>query len=227
MKHLSLICFFSFFVYPISLFAEIVWTGANGSDIFDEANWDLSDSFVEFIDPNVSIDDDVIIKDASVEIPQVSGQQRFQVSGGNTITVDNSEIRLVGGSNDGIGGDNGSRLPQGPEGPVLDVKNGSSVEVFFIVNGVQVNIDATSEVTFGGAGNPVNLSLIDIQEGGSLAFNNETIEAFNSEHLGKVTIDGEIAEEGINYSISINDEGITEILAESDPIPNEDIINLY
>ena len=61
MKHLSLICFFSFFVYPISLFAEIVWTGANGSDIFDEANWDLSDSFVEFIDPNVSIDDDVII----------------------------------------------------------------------------------------------------------------------------------------------------------------------
>ena len=224
MKHLSLICFFSFFVYPISLFAEIVWTGANGSDIFDEANWDLSDSFVEFIDPNVSIDDDVIIKDASVEIPQVSGQQRFQVSGGNTITVDNSEIRLVGGSNDGIGGDNGSRLPQGPEGPVLDVKNGSSVEVFFIVNGVQVNIDATSEVTFGGAGNPVNLSLIDIQEGGSLAFKNETIEAFNSEHLGKVTIDGEIAEEGINYSISINDEGITEILTESDPITNEDII---
>ena len=171
------------------MFAEIVWTGANGADIFDEDNWDLSNSLVEVIDPNFSIDDDVIIKDATVEIPQVTGQQRFQVGSGYTITVDNSEIKLVGGSNDGIGGAAGSRLPQGPEGPVLDIKNGSFVEVFFIVNGVQVNVDGTSEVIFGGGGNPVNLSLIDLKEGAVLGFKNETIEAFNSEHLGKLTIE--------------------------------------
>ena len=41
------------------------------------------------------------------------------------------------------------------QGPVLDIKNGSFVELFF-VNGVQVNVDGTSEVIFGGGGNPVN-----------------------------------------------------------------------
>ena len=97
-------------------------------------------------------------------------------------------------------------LPGGPEGPVLDIKNGSVVEVFFIVNGVQVNVDGTSEIIFGGGGNPVNLSVIDLKDGAGLK--NETIEAFNSEHLGKLTIDGEVAEEEINYSISLNDEGL-------------------
>ena len=88
---------------------------------------------------------------------------------------------MVGGSNDGIGGGR-FEIASGPEGPVLDIKNGSFVEVFFIVNGVQVNVDGTSEVIFGGGGNPVNLSLIDLKEGCS-GFKNETIEAFNSEHL--------------------------------------------
>ena len=64
MKRLNLICFCLFILGQISLFAEIVWTGANGADIFDEDNWDLSNSLVEVIDPNFSIDDDVIIKDA-------------------------------------------------------------------------------------------------------------------------------------------------------------------
>ena len=224
MKSLSLISLFTFVVFNISSLAEIVWTGANGADIFDEANWDLSDSFVDVIEPNLSIDDDVVIKDATVEIPQVSAQQRFQVGSGFTITVDNSEIKLVGGSNDGIGGANGSRLPGGPEGPVLDIKNGSVVEVFFIVNGVQVNVDGTSEVIFGGGGNPVNLSVIDLKEGAVMGFKNETIDAFNSEHLGKLTIDGEVAEEEINYSISLNDEGVTTIIAGADGDPDDDVI---
>ena len=123
---------FAFGLFKSSLIAEIVWTGANGADIFDEANWDLSNSLVDIIDPNVSIEDDVVIADATVEIPQVSAQQRFQVGSGFTITVDNSNIILSGGSNDGIGGPNGSRLPAGPAGPTLDIKNGSSVKVFFI-----------------------------------------------------------------------------------------------
>ena len=75
--------------------AEIVWTGANGADIFDEANWDLSNSPVDIIDPNISIDDDVIIASSIVEIPQLTGQQRFQVGSGFTITIDDSEIRLT------------------------------------------------------------------------------------------------------------------------------------
>ena len=72
MKRLNLICFCLFILGQISLFAEIVWTGANGADIFDEDNWDLSNSLVEVIDPNFSIDDDVIIKDATVEFREVT-----------------------------------------------------------------------------------------------------------------------------------------------------------
>ena len=164
--------------------AEIVWTGANGADIFDEANWDLSNSPVDIIDPNISIDDDVIIASSIVEIPQLTGQQRFQVGSGFTITVDDSEIRLTGGSNDGIGGPDGSKLPAGPEGPILDIKNGSFVEVFFIVNGVQMNIDETSSVIFGGGGNPVNNSVINMQDGGTVTFENETRTDFHQTFYG-------------------------------------------
>ncbi|MCH2026847.1 MAG: hypothetical protein MK172_14020, partial [Verrucomicrobiales bacterium] len=215
---------FAFGLFKSSLIAEIVWTGANGADIFDEANWDLSNSLVDIIDPNVSIEDDVVIADATVEIPQVSAQQRFQVGSGFTITVDNSNIILSGGSNDGIGGPNGSRLPAGPAGPTLDIKNGSSVKVFFIVNGVQMNIDETSEVIFGGGGNPVNNSVIDMQDGSTLTFENETIDAFNSEHLRKITVDGDPAEEGINMLIGTGVDGFTTITAEADPVIPDDLL---
>ena len=64
-----------------------------------------------------------------------------------------------------------------------------------------MNIDATSEAVFGGPGNPVNISLIDLEPGATLTFLKETIEAFNSEHLIKITVGGEPAEEGVNYTI--------------------------
>ncbi|MDB4712439.1 hypothetical protein OAF35_07180 [Verrucomicrobiales bacterium] len=215
---------FAFGLFKSSLMAEIVWTGANGTDIFDEANWDLSNSPVDIIDPNISIDDNVSIASSIVEIPQLTGQQRFQVGSGFTITVDDSEIRLTGGSNDGIGGPDGSKLPAGPEGPILDIKNSSFVEVFFIVNGVQMNIDETSSVIFGGGGNPVNSSVIDIQDGGTVTFENETIDAFNTEHLRKVSIDGDPAEEGVNMLIEMRQDGVPIIIAATDPVIPDDVI---
>lgn len=215
---------FAFGLFKSSLMAEIVWTGANGTDIFDEANWDLSNSPVDIIDPNISIDDNVSIASSIVEIPQLTGQQRFQVGSGFTITVDDSEIRLTGGSNDGIGGSDGSKLPAGSEGPILDIKNGSFVEVFFIVNGVQMNIDETSSVIFGGGGNPVNSSVIDIQDGGTVTFENETIDAFNTEHLRKVSIDGDPAEEGVNMLIEMRQDGVPIIIAATNPVIPDDVI---
>ncbi|NCG27259.1 MAG: hypothetical protein GWP42_06935 [Verrucomicrobiales bacterium] len=215
---------FAFGLFKSSLMAEIVWTGANGTDIFDEANWDLSNSPVDIIDPNIAIDDNVSIASSIVEIPQLTGQQRFQVGSGFTITVDDSEIRLTGGSNDGIGGPDGSKLPAGPEGPILDIKNGSFVEVFFIVNGVQMNIDETSSVIFGGGGNPVNSSVIDIQDGGTVTFENETIDAFNTEHLRKVSIDGDPAEEGVNMLIEMRQDGVPIIIAATNPVIPDDVI---
>ena len=62
--------------------ADIFWTGAVSGDIFDEANWDLSQSQVTVIDPNVSIDDNVVIRDAPADVILTEtggGQLRFQL----------------------------------------------------------------------------------------------------------------------------------------------------
>ena len=97
--------------------------------------------------------------------------------------------------------------------------NGSSYESYFIVNGVQMNVDATSSATFGGPGNPVNISAINLEPGASLTFLRETIDAFNTEHLSKITVGGEPAEEGVNYTIeSDGAEGCVITTISDDPL---------
>ena len=131
----------------------VTWTGNVGTDIFDGSNYSgLPNGLV--LGPNITF------SNATVTIPQVSAQQRFQVASGFTMTVDGSNFSLTGGSNDGIGGVPGSKLPAGPAGPTLNIINGSSLEAFFIVNGVQMYVDGTSSVTLGGGGNPVNISSV-------------------------------------------------------------------
>ena len=73
---------FGFFGSPA--FAQIVWTGAVSNDMFDEANWDLTGSSVTVIDPNVTIDDDVVVANttSNVEIVELFGQMRFQIGDG-------------------------------------------------------------------------------------------------------------------------------------------------
>ena len=178
----------------------VTWTGNVGTDIFDGSNYSgLPNSLV--LGPNVTVEDDITFSNATVTIPQVSAQQRFQVASGFTMTVDGSNFSLTGGSNDGIGGVPGSKLPAGPAGPTLNIINGSSLEAFFIVNGVQMYVDGTSSVTLGGGGNPVNISSIDLDTGATLSFTRETIAQFNAEHLSKITINGTAAQEGLNFTI--------------------------
>ncbi len=161
----------------------IIWTGAADTDIFNEANWDLSGSAVTAIDPNVSIDDDVLFQGANVSIPELAGQVRFQIGDGFTVTVDNSTISAAG--NDGFGG-----APATANGPVINVVNGSAFDPFFIVNDVLLNIASGTSATFGGGGNPINLSTVDLEPGGVLAFLNETPDAYLAEHLGKTFVNG-------------------------------------
>ncbi len=178
----------------------VTWTGNVGTDIFDGSNYSgLPNGLV--LGPNVTVEDDITFSNATVTIPQVSAQQRFQVASGFTMTVDGSNFSLTGGSNDGIGGVPGSKLPAGPAGPTLNIINGSSLEAFFIVNGVQMYVDGTSSVTLGGGGNPVNISSIDLDTGATLSFTRETIAQFNAEHLSKITINGTVAQEGLNFTI--------------------------
>jgi hypothetical protein len=184
----------------LPLQAAIVWTGAVDTDIFNEANWDLSGSAVTAVDPNVTIADDVNFLNATVSITDVTGQQRFQVGNGFLVTVDNSSIIAAG--NDGIAGPVGSALPAGPGGPVINVINGSAFEPFFIFQGVDLSIDGTSTATHRGGGNPINVSLVDLAPGAVVTFTAETVAAFNAEHLGKYTVNGVAAAEGVNITIA-------------------------
>ena len=196
--------------------AAVTWTGNAGTNIFDGGNYSgLANGFV--LGPNVTVEDDITFSNATVTIPQVSAQQRFQVASGFTMTVDGSNFSLSGGSNDGIGGVPGSRLPAGPAGPTLNIINGSSLEAFFIVNGVQLNVDGTSSVTLGGGGNPVNISSINLDTGATLSFTRETIAQFNAEHLSKITINGVGAQEGLNFTIDALGAGGSTITAIPEP----------
>lgn len=165
--------------------ADIFWTGAVSSDVFDEANWDLSASTVTVIDPGVSIDDNVRIIDAAVpaEIPDEAGQVRFQIGDGFELTVDNSSLRAVG--NDGVGG-----APGTSNGPSMKLLNGAYFEAFFIVNRVELEIGAGCEASFGGGFVPINISTVDLTATSILAFTDETIGDYLNEHLSKTSVDG-------------------------------------
>ena len=69
------------------------------------------------------------------------------------------------------------------------------------MNAVALDIDGTSSATFGGGGNPINLSTVNLTDGAVLAFLNETPGAFATEHLSKVTVDGAPAVDGVNIMI--------------------------
>lgn len=180
----------------LSSSAVIVWSPDpfGTLDAFDEANWDLTGSSVTAVDPNVSIDDDIMIA-GNVEIPNLGGQVRLQIGDGFTMTIDGGTLGLVGGGNDGTGGAPGSA------GVNINLINGGQLNTFFIVNAVDLSIDGTSSATFGGGGNPVNLSTVDLTSGAVLTFLAETPTQFTAEHLSKVTVDGVAAADGVNIMI--------------------------
>jgi len=105
--------------------------------------------------------------------------------------------------------------------------SGSSLEAFFIVNGTTLNVDSTSTATLGGGGNPVNISVIDLESGATLTFTRETIEQFNTEHLSKLTIGGTAAEEGVNFTIESdgNSGSIIKTSDAGDDAPSLSVVN--
>lgn len=181
--------------------ADIIWTGAVSNDIFDEANWDLSNSAVTAVDPNVSIDDNVWIVNAPspVEIPDLPGQGRFQVGDGFVMTIDGSSVIELG--NDGIGG-----APATSVGPKLSVIGGGKLRSFFITNRVDLDLAVLSSATFDGGATPINGSTVNLTAGATLIFSDETVADYINEHLNKTTVDGAIAVVGGNLQV-VSDGG--------------------
>ncbi len=176
--------------------AVIVWTGATSSDIFDDTNWDFSASGVSTISSNTSVLDNVTITNGSATIPNEGGQVRFQLGDGFNLTLDNSTLAPVAGGNDGVGG------APGGTGVTISLINGAAFDPFFIVNAVALSIDGSSSSTFGGGGNPINLSTVNLTGGATLAFLAETPAQYTAEHLGKTFVDGAAAVEGLNIEVN-------------------------
>ncbi len=204
---------------PLTTQAEIIWLGGVSNDIFDEANWDLTSSSVTLIDPNVSIADDAIIGPGPFPnnpvIPEVDAQQRFQLDDGKLLTLQG--VSLTAAGNDGVGG-----AAETTNGPTVMVMDGGQFDPFFVVNDVKVNIDGTSTATFGGGGNPINLSTVDLSPGAVLAFLNETPDAYRTEHLSKTFVLGVAAEEGIN--VLVDSDGNTGSVITAIPEPSSMVL---
>ncbi len=203
--------------------ASISWLGTVSDDIFDVGNWDLSASSVTTLEPNVSIEDSVIIgagpfPNAPV-IPEVTGQQRFQLADGQVFSLQGPGASLSVFGNEGVGG-----APGTLNGPIVNLLDGASFQPFFVVNDVKVTIDATSSATFGGGGNPINLSFVDLAPGAKLAFLNEDPIAFIAEHLGKTTVNGVPAE--INTNIILDSDGATGSTVTAIPEPSSSALLL-
>ena len=95
---------------------------------------------------------------------------------------------------------------------------------FFVVNDVLVNIGGTSTATFGGGGNPINLSTVDLTPGAVLSFLAETPDAFRTEHLSKTFVSGAPAIEGDN--ITIADDGAAGSIITAIPEPSSMVLAL-
>ena len=184
--------------------ADIVWVGGVSTDIFDEANWDLSGSTVTVIDPGVTIQDNVVIVDAPAPIDVfVPGtQDRFEVGNAYTMRIENSVVFTS--DNDGVGGEGGTGFGGGPAIVLTDC---ADLSTFFIVNGSRLSIDHTSSAHLAGAANPINGSTIDLTLGSMLACPNEVPADFINEHLSKITVDG--AQAVVDGNLSVDSDGAT------------------
>ena len=208
---------------PATSQASISWLGTVSDDVFDVANWDLSSSSVTSIEPNVSIEDSVLIGAGPFThdpfIPDVAGQQRFQLGDGQVFSLQGPGASLSVVGNDGVGG-----MPGTINGPRVNITDGASFQPFFVVNDVRVAIDGTSSATFGGGGNPINLSFVDLMPGATLGFLNEDTAAFTAEHLGKTTVNGAPAVIGMN--ITLESDGASGSIITAIPEPSSSALLL-
>ena len=179
-----------------ALHADIVWVGGLNDDIFEEANWDFSNSTLTQVDPNTAVLDNILIKDAPAPIDVfVAGiQTDFEIGDGFVMTVDNSTIFTS--SNDGLGGQSG-----GGAGATIRVINGGDVATFFVATNSHMQIDSTSSAHLVGGATPINGSTIDLTEGAVLALVNETPADFLAEHKSKVSVNGQPLVVGSNVTL--------------------------
>ena len=171
--------------------ADVVWTGAFDSGIQNDANYDFSGSALSTIAgiQGSTVGDNIIYTNmgAAPELPNTGGQLNFGTSGFELV-FDNVVAGFAPGSN------------KGWRGGTLSLLNAAQTTSFFI-SGSTASIDATSSMTLLGAGNPVNMSTIDMAFGAVVTFTNKNPSAFNNDHIADFTVNGAPLVDGVNATV--------------------------
>ena len=167
---ITTICCSTLLAAALSSQAAVVWTGATDNDFFNDANWDFSGAVngTTAIDPTTIINEDLTVTGATVS-GTVAGFGFFAIGDGFSITLDNSSLTMTGSG--GIqGSDDGAGAARTNAPSLVNLTNGSDLNIQFFSVGVDINIDGTSSLNIRGGGDGLNsqteLSRVLLEEGG-------------------------------------------------------------
>ncbi|GAA5496608.1 hypothetical protein Rhal01_02793 [Rubritalea halochordaticola] len=186
-------------------FAASTWTNAGGNgDFYTEANWDSDPNTAGTqapangsIDAGSSITENLIISASSI-----TGVSSAPILDGSSLDLLNG-ASLTMSNGTGIGSTTTASSPV-----TLD---GSTMHAMFLAR-INLQITGSSTLTLDGPGNPVNSSTINFltPTDATLRFTGESISNVRSEHLSKITLDGQSVTEGVDVEI-IDLSGVTTV----------------
>ncbi|MCP5537013.1 MAG: cadherin domain-containing protein [Akkermansiaceae bacterium] len=202
---------------------HLVWTGVVDGDFFNEANWDSDDTIAGTQPPsNNSVNPDTALNALSVTIDGVdfANMNSTIVPDGVPLTLTNGQI-----TTSGTIGYNNTAATQS----TLTLGAGAAVSFQYIANSdVVLTDDAVLELR--GGGNPLNGSFIDlaVEATGTIRFANESVADVRSEHLAKITVDGQPAVEGTNVQLAdVNGTTVLSVIPPNNaPVAEEAIVDV-
>ncbi len=173
--------------------ATLEWTGnGDGASFFQEANWQIQGGGAiagNPLAPSVTINDDLIFTGTN---PNISSELKLAAS----TTLTNNAGTLVMTNSGGM------------DGGTITVSNNGSIQSDWINNST-INL-SQSNITLRGDGNPLNNSTISCTGNAwTISFTAETSADVQTEHLSKITINGQPAVVGGNCSLTAQGNGAT------------------
>lgn len=167
----------------------LTWTGlGDGSSFTELANWSGSPTGGS-IDPANLVDNYVI--NSPVDVLSTSNTLAFRAGG--ALQQNAGTLNLLNG--------NGFGVLESPNSFGSMILAGSEVTSQYLAE-MNVSLGASATLNLLGSGNPVNISTIDFTDvTAQLHLRGESPTDVLNEHIGKLTVFGEVAVEGVNLSV--------------------------
>ena len=170
--------------------ATTIWDGGgDGTDFFQEANWDngSGDPADGAIDPGANAA--LAVDDYSITGVSLTNLSSLTLGDANTsLTLDNASISF-----------SGTFGVQGPGSLILI--NGSTFTTQFANANLTVTIGSSSLLTLHGGNLPLDSTVNLTTVGAAIFFEAETVADVTSEHLAKITINGAAVNLGANATL--------------------------